>query len=414
MKRKLYDLKNQRAAHLKAAQDALTAGNQETYTSEMSAATNMNQEIQDMENLISEQERFAAPAAQTPAQQNETAESRAETLRNHSAVMFSTDEVLAAFGVRRPENSTTLATGSLVEPTRAGTLIRDRLSPVSSVIDQVSVIDLTGSAGILEPYVKSEQAAQAGTIAAMAGTGRSATDPVFRRAKISPYEVNVTSYVDRNISNLSPVSYMAKIQSMAMQALRRKVASLIYSGDGQDTPDMFGLKTAKNTDGEALFAILSATAGTVDADTLMNLYFAYGGDDELGGSAGLYLNKADLKAIGELRGTNEKRRLFDITPNDGNPNTGVIKDGGYIIPYTLSSGLTSLKNSVATTSAIQTMLFGNPLAYELALFGNFSIRVDESYKAGERLLTILGDVMVGGNLVVDKSFVIATVPATGG
>lgn len=410
MRRKLYDLKNKRAAHLQAAQDALTANNQETYAAEMQAATNMNTDIQNLENLVNEQERFAAPVS--AAEQTERAEDRAETLRNNGRVTFSTDEVLSTFGVvRQPENATTLATGTLVETTRAGTLIRDRLSPVSSIIDQVSVIDLTGSSGILEPYVKAEQAAQAGTIADMAGTARTATDPTFGKAKIAPYEVNVTSYVDRNISNLSPVNYEAKIRAMAMQALRRKVAGLIYSGDGQDTPDMFGIRTAKNTDGETLYSTLDVTAQTIDVDTLMKLYFAYGGDDELGGSAGLYLNKADLKAIGELRGTNEKRRLFDITPNEGNPNTGVIKDGGYIIPYTLSSGLTSLKNTAAGASAVQTMLFGNPLAYELALFGSYSIRVDESYKAGERLLTILGDVMIGGNLVVDKSFVIATIPA---
>ena len=31
-------------------------------------------------------------------------------------------------------------------------------------------------------------------------------------------------------------------------------------------------------------------------------------------------------------------------------------------------------------------------------------------KAVERMLTILGDAMVGGNLIVDKGFVVATVP----
>ena len=220
--------------------------------------------------------------------------------------------------------------------------------------------------------------------------------------------------MDRNLSRLSPAAYEEKIRAMAMQAMRRKVAGLIYAGDGQSSPEMFGVKNAANTDGEPLYDTLTVTAGSITADTLMELYFAYGGDDELGGSAGLYLNKADLKAIGELRGTNEKRRLFDITPNEGNPNTGVIKDGGYIIPYTLSSGLTALSTAAASSSAaVQTMLFGNPLAYELGLFGGYTIRVDESYKAQERMLTILGDVFVGGNLVVDKSFVIATVAKTG-
>lgn len=52
--------------------------------------------------------------------------------------------------------------------------------------------------------------------------------------------------------------------------------------------------------------------------------------------------------------------------------------------------------------------------YELGLFGDYTVRVDESVKAVERMLTILGDAMVGGNLIVDKGFVVATLPKTGG
>lgn len=409
MRQKLIDLMGQRAAQVKAAEDALAASDQAAYDSAMEKVQNLNNEIKQVQDLIAEQDRQFAPQKQTAGEQRDKAEERAQTLRNGGVVTFGTGEVLSALGVIQPANSTTLATGTLVEPTRAGTTIRDRLSPVSSILDQVSVVDLTGCGGIEEPYVKKEQEAQAGKVTTLAGTARTASDPVFGKAKILPYEVNVTSFVDRNLSRLSPAAYTAKIEAMAMQALRRKVASLIYAGDGQTSPEMYGLVNAANTEGEALYDTLSVTAGSITADTLMELYFAYGGDDELGGSAGLYLNKADLKAIGELRGTNEKRRLFDITPNEGNPNTGTIKDGGYIIPYTLSSGLTALSTAAAGSEAVQTMLFGNPLAYELGLFGGYSIRVDESYKAQERMLTILGDVMVGGNLVVDKSFVVATV-----
>ena len=55
------------------------------------------------------------------------------------------------------------------------------------------------------------------------------------------------------------------------------------------------------------------------------------------------------------------------------------------------------------------MLYGDPANYELGMFGDFTVRVDESVKAVERMLTILGDAMIGGNLIVDKGFVVATV-----
>ena len=79
--------------------------------------------------------------------------------------------------------------------------------------------------------------------------------------------------------------------------------------------------------------------------------------------------------------------------------------------------LTSLSGATQSTSAaIQTMLYGDPGNYELGLFGDFTVRVDESIKGEERMLTILGDAMVGGNLIVDKGFVVATLPksSTGG
>ena len=50
----------------------------------------------------------------------------------------------------------------------------------------------------------------------------------------------------------------------------------------------------------------------------------------------------------------------------------------------------------------------------MVLFGDYSIRVDESIKGVERMYTILGDAMVGGNLIVDNGMVVATLPQAGG
>ena len=88
------------------------------------------------------------------------------------------------------------------------------------------------------------------------------------------------------------------------------------------------------------------------------------------------------------------------------------KDGGVIVPYSIASNLTALSGTTQGSAAIQTMVYGDPMNYELGLFGDYTVRVDESVKAVERMLTILGDAMVGGNLIVDKGFVVATLPKT--
>lgn len=410
MKRKLIDLCAQRSQHLQAAEAALAAGDTAKYDSEMNQVTNINAEIQRIQNLLSEQQRQILEKQPTPAEARDMAEERGNQLRTGSEVKFSATEVLRAV-----RNATTLATGTLVEPTGAGSNIRDPLGTmVSSVVDQVYVQDLTGMGSYMEPYVISEIDAKAGKVESLAGTARaSSTDPTFGVAEIRPYELNVTSFVDRNISRLSPANYYNKIYGMAMRALRRKLAGLIVNGDGETTSVMYGMKTAKNKAGTAIYA--SENISAIDINTLDSLYFAYGSSDAMGPNARLFLTKQDLKALGALRGANEKRRLLEITPDAGNPNTGTIRDGGLVIPYTIVSDLTSLTGTTAsTTGAIQTMLYGDPMNYELGLFGEFSVRVDESVKSVERMYTILGDAMVGGNLIVDKGIVVATLPKSSG
>ena len=395
MRRKLIDLCATRSKEIEKAEAALNANDQEAYAACMVKIGNMNTEIENIQTLIREQDRKVMEAPANPAEQRDMAEDRGATLMRGDDVQISAAEV------RRMFNSTTVATGTIVQPTGAGTNIHDPVgNQVSSIIDQVTVQDLTGMGAYQEPYVKAEMEAQSQKVETAAGTARTATDPTFGIAELRPREVNVTSFVDRNIARLSPADYYAKVMAMAMRAMRRAIAKMIITGDGEGSPAMFGITNAKNKASENIFAEETITA--IDATTLDQLYFAYGSDVAIGANARLLLTKKNLKAFGALRGTNEKRRLLDIVPDMANPNTGIIRDGGVVIPYTISADVTD-----------GNLLYGDPANYLLGLFGAYSIRVDESVKAVERMYAILGDVMVGGNLVVDKGFVVGTVGGGG-
>lgn len=405
MRRKMNDLMAKRAGLLAEAEAAYNSGDREAYTAKMTAIGNVNTEINEVKALIDEQDRQFLAKAPDAREEAEKAQERGNALMKGGEVKFSTIEVRKAI---------TLATGTLAQPTGVGTDIHDIVGgAVSSIVDQVRVEDLSGMGAYQEPYVISELTANANTVASKAGSARTAsTDPTFGIAEIKPYEMTVTSFVDRNLARLTPANYYAKVYSMAMKAMRRKLAGLIVNGDGETTHVMHGIKTATNKAGSAIYATENVSA--VDVNLLDTLYFAYGTDDALEPNARLLLTKQDLKAIGKLRGTNEKQRLFAIEPDMGNPNVGIIRDGGVVIPYTICSDLTSLDGATPSSSAaIQTMCYGSPANYLLGLFGDFTVRVDESYKAQERLLTILGDAFVGGNLVADKGFVVATVPKSG-
>ena len=395
MKQKLYYLMNQRTALIQQAEDALNANNHSGYQSAMEQITNLNQEITVIQALIAEQDRkmLNAPAP-TGSEAEDIAHERVSALMRGDEVTFTVNEVRRAL-----HNQVTVATGTIVQPTGVGTDIRDPLgNVVPSIVDRVRTLDLTGLGSWQEPYVITELDAKGGKVETTAGTARpTSTDPTFGVAEIKPYELTVTTFVDRNIARLSPTAYYEKIQGMAMRAMRRNLAALIVNGDDPSTPVFYGVTNAKNKAAANIFA--EETLGTaVDVNTLDALYFAYGSDEAMGAGARLLLTKPTLKALGQLRGTNEKRRLLEIAPDPSNPNSGTIRDGGVILPYDLVKAVGDDK-----------ILYGDPMNFEVGLFGDYTIRLDESVKAVERMVAILGDAFVGGNLVVDKGFVVGKI-----
>lgn len=386
MKRKLIALAADRKAALDAAQKALEADNQTEYSAQMEKVSNINTQIEQVQALIAEQERQVGAAVPSAAETRDMQAERGNDLLNHKAVKLTSKEVL-----RDLRNAVTIG-GTLVQPTGADSRIHGDGAPISSILDMVQVEDLTGLAGYEVPYLISEFDGTEGDLTANSGQARSnSSDPSFGISEIKPMEVTTTSYVDRNLAKISPANYYERVHAMALRALRRKAAALIVNGDSLATHVMLGIKGAKNKAGSTIIA--TDTYSAIDVNTLDNLYFAYGADSELAGEAVLQLTKADLKAFGQLRGTNEKGRLFTITPQ-GNGNRGIIADGGVQIPYVLVPDLSS-----------GDLIYGNPLHYLLGLFGDYEIRVDESVKAVERMHTILGDVAIGGNVVEHRGFV---------
>lgn len=398
LRREVIDLKQQRANLLDTAEQKLKSGDKEGYHAEMERIKNLTADIQDKEDLIAERDKQFLSTPDDPKVEKDKALERAEILRKGGEVKFSALETMKAL-FRVSKEGVTVATGTIVQPTGAGSDIRDPIgNVVPSIVDRVRAVNLEGMGAFLEPYVITEPTANAGKVDTLAGTARAASaDPTFGVAEIRPYELNVTSYVDRNISRMSPADYYAKIRGMAMRAMRRKLAALIINGDSEGSHIFYGITNAQNRASGNIFA--EATLGAaVDVNTLDTLYFAYGSDEAMGGGARLLLTKATLKALGQLRGTNEKQRLLTITPDPSNPNSGTIVDGGVILPYDLAKDVSDTK-----------ILYGDPMNFELGLFGDFTVRLDESVKAVERMYTILGDAFVGGNLVVDKGYVVGTI-----
>ncbi len=336
----------------------------------------------------------------------ESVERKAQTVKETGVMEISALEARRGISNNREYRATNLETGNLATPTRVGSDIRDNLERLSSIIDMVTVEDFTGCSEFDEPYEISGLTAKEREDEKYTES-TDASDPTFGLAKIKPTLISVTTYISRNISRLTPIRYEEKIKAMALKALRSKVVDLIVNGNGS----MFGIKTAKNTDENKIYKEYVVSSNEITATTLKDIVFKYGGDDSLGGNAVLFLTKEDLAAFGSIRGEKEKKPIYEITPTQGNANVGTIKDGGTIVPYCICSKLTSLSTAEKGSNPVQTMLYGDPKNFELGLFGPYTIEVSKDTKLEKRLLTIAGDVMVGGNLVVHEGFVVVTLDA---
>lgn len=387
---KMNELIGQRADLLAAAERELSAGNNSEYRSLFDKATALNSQIDDYKAVVEEYDRYDIKHAPTFGSDSHDMKAMGEHLQAGERVNFMPSDVLTAMRT----NSVTFS-GSLVAPTGGSSQINDgHNAQVSTLVNQVRVEIFEGLNAYEEGYLKSMQEATDGSVGTVSGTSRQASDPVWKKAKLLAHEVQVTSFVDRNISRLSPANYAAKCQGYAMRALLRKANALICNGDDLGTHEMYGIINAKNTDNENIFSTASNVTA-IDENTLRDLVFGYGGDEEVASQARLVLSKTSLDAFGKIKiKSDDHRKLYDITQSG---NTGTIKEGGLIVPYTICSSIGDSK-----------IAYGDPMAYLLPLFGPYSIRIDESVKSVERMIAILGDALIGGNLTVDKGFSVAT------
>lgn len=318
----------------------------------------------------------------------EEAEARAQRFATEHRMEITTDAVY---------RSLTLSGGNIAQPTRVSG-IKPGQNLVSGIVDMVRVVDANGMGEDSVAYEVS--GGQTAGVKKDDGTATAETNPNYKIAKITPVLVTTLAYVSRNIQRTTPLNYQSRVSEGALNALRQKTGSLIVTGNpAASTPEITGiLKAAAISDGSDL------TISTIDETTLRKIALSYGGAANVEGGGVLLLNKDDLIAFGDIRGTNEKKAVYEIKFAENSTTTGTIQDGGLSVRFCIVDDLPALSNS-GTGSATYCMAYGKPLAYQLDLFGPYSVEVSRDYKFAEGLLAVMGEAMVGGNVVSENGFI---------
>lgn len=319
-----------------------------------------------------------------------TAEQRAQQFRETRR------ETISAMETR----ATLMSSGNLAAPTGVSGINDSVGVKVSSIIDMVKVVNCEGMGSNKIAYLSEDADAADGQTEGSAATTK---EPTFATITISPESVAVLSYISKQAKKQTPLLYEAKVREQALLSLRKKAASLV-------TKQLVASKL--NT---TVQADVASNKGVINAGTLRKIALAYGGDESVVGGAVLFLHKTDLIAFGDVRGTNEKKPVYEITPDTSNPNTGTIKDGGLTVRYCLNSNLTALSGTDQVTgTAKKTMFYGVPSCIELDLFSDYEIAVSEDFAFDKLMDTIRGDVELGADVVVKNGFVAVELPAKAG
>lgn len=268
-----------------------------------------------------------------------------------------------------------VSSGTLATPTEVSGINDPAGARVSSIVDLVKITDATGMGAYKVAYADTDATAATQT----EGGAYNESDPTFGFVEIKPQTEGVVSYISKQARKQTPLNYRAKVNESALVALRKRAAKII-------TDKLIASELNTKLTGVALNEMF-----------LRKVALSYGGDESVVGAATLFINKTDLVTLGDVRGS-DKKPVYEITPDAGNPNTGIIKDGGLSVPYCINSNLSS-----------GTTVYGQAKCFELALFSNYEIVVSEDHKITSGLLTVVGDVELGGDVVVKNGFVVSTV-----
>jgi len=287
----------------------------------------------------------------------------------------------------KENRSVTVGSSNVVMPKHTASDIRPTFNEVSSLIDRVTHKPLLGGESFEQPYLKGYGT---GDYTAE-GANYAAAEPVFGKAQIAKTKVTAYAEDSEEIHKLPAADYDGEVMKGITVATRKKITREILVGDGS-TNHLAGIFTAAAT---AIDAATDLGISKIDNETLDEIIFSFGGDEDVEDAAVLILNKKDLKAFSKLR-TVSGEKFHNIVTNG---NTGTIDS----IPFIINSVCKPV--SIAGTPVNSYSMAYGPLSnYMLAIFSDMDVQRSTDYKFQQGMIAHRGSVFLGGNVVSQNGF----------
>ena len=237
-----------------------------------------------------------------------------------------------------------LASGSIAKPESVSGEINELAEAESTIVDDVKQVPLTGTGAYTEAYRLTNGSADD----VKEGEKIEGTGGTFGYKKVNPSKWGILDEISNQVKKMTSINYMASVENNALLALRLTAESKIFAGILKEESLAERVYERK-----------------LDENYLRGLLLGFKSIPGKGGVK-LYINQEDLSVLGKVRGTNEKKALYEITFNPGTVRSGVIKEGGMAVPFSITDKLSA-----------GTQVFGQPKTVDLCLWDDYEVKTDE-------------------------------------
>ena len=287
----------------------------------------------------------------------------------------------------KENRSVTVGSSSIILPRHDATDIKPTFNEVSSLIDRVNRMPLPGGESFRQPYLVGYGEGGYTT----EGSDYTDAEPTFGYATITKSKITAYAEDSEEVLKLPAADYDSVVMNGITVALRKKITKEILVGDGS-TNHLAGIFSAAAT---AIDPATDLEISGITKDTLDEIIYSFGGDEDVEDIAVLILNKLDLKAFAMLRDAQD-RKVYEVV-NRG--NTGTING----VPFIINSACNAISDP-STTAGAYCMAYGPLSNYTLAIFSDAEVMRSTDFKFKQGMIAHKGSIFVGGNVTAKNGF----------
>ena len=315
--------------------------------------------------------------------------SRGENMEDMEKRQEKLNKILEARGkALKEKRAVTVEAGDLLLPNHQGTQLNDTFTQVSTLVDRVATETLQGGESYREAYVK-----EYGTGGiTKEGEAYTKTEPKFGYAPMTKVKVTAYAEISEEVKKLPNIDYASKVQEACKIALKKKLSQQIINGLGVATGEN------KNDEMMGIFGNPVAIDSTkdkditaIDVNTLNEIIFSFGGDEDTEANATLIINKKTLKQLSEVKKANGDP-AYEIDLKNKTINT---------IPYIINS---NVKDFESATDGEFIGAYGDLMAYKTPTFSPVEMIESSDYKFEQGMICYKASVFVAGNVVKQDGF----------